>query len=92
MDNPQGWSKYTFFQAQYDKKAYTCHITPTGAQILHPNLNGTRVISEWEFHYSGWTPHNTMKATYSYQGAIAEDLKPASQKGSLDVGVHVSMD
>ena len=86
VDNPGGWSPYTF-QARYDKKAYTCHYTPTGAQVLPTAAGGARSINGWEFHYNGWTPNDEMKATYSRQGALAGDLKPLSRKGCLDVNI-----
>jgi hypothetical protein len=54
VDNPAGWSDFTF-AARCDKKdKYTAHFTPCGANVVPLNADGEREIDGWKFHYTGW--------------------------------------
>jgi hypothetical protein len=86
IDNPGGWSLYSFVP-RYVKDKYIGHYTPTGAQVAPPNSDGSRVVDGWQFYYNGWK-HNAFDAkTYTRRGATPGNLKPLSRAGCLDVDV-----
>ena len=51
IDNPAGWSMYTFTPNFDAKNKYTFHTTPAGARVVRMNINGKRQVNGWEFHY-----------------------------------------
>ena len=60
VDNPGGWSPYTFrskFTACGKKEAYMHHKMPVGAQVVPKNASNHREINGWRFHYKGWRHH-----------------------------------
>ena len=47
LDNPAGWSMFTFTPSYNSKtKKYDCHTTPTGARIVPADATGKHVINE----------------------------------------------
>ncbi len=48
LDNPAGWSMYTFTPSNHAK-------TKTGARVVPANTTGNRCHNGWEFHYRNWT-------------------------------------
>jgi hypothetical protein len=89
IDNPGGWSLFSF-QPRFGKKNdYIGHFTPTGAQVVprDDDVSTTRSINGWDFFYKGWMPDDFDKKTYARVGATSSNLKPLSRKGCLDVNV-----
>jgi len=87
IDNPGGWSMFTF-TATFDKKnKYQYHSTPTGARVVPKDGNGKRVVDGWEFNYKDWKGDEKVKETYARSGAAFGNLKPASRMGCLDVDI-----
>ena len=85
VDNPGNWSDFTFRpQFKTPSGPYICHALPTGATPV-PEMNGKRMVNEWEFHYSGWTQPDG--STPNRSGATTHDLFPDCRKGTLDVHV-----
>jgi hypothetical protein len=88
LDNPAGWSMYTFTPSYNAKtKKYDYHTTPTGARVVPANARGNRFHNGWEFHYRNWTGTVFDWETYSRTGAKYGDLKPDSRKGCLDANI-----
>jgi hypothetical protein len=88
LDNPAGWSMYTFTPSYNAKtKKYDYHTTPTGARVVPANARGNRFHNGWEFHYQNWTGTVFDQETYSRTGAKYGDLKPDSRKGCLDANI-----
>jgi hypothetical protein len=55
IDNPAGWSMFTFTPSYHPKtKKYDGHTTPSGAHVVPPDKLGNRVMDGWEFHYKNW--------------------------------------
>ena len=80
VDNPGNWSDFTFRpQFKTPSGPYICHALPTGATPV-PETNGKRVVGDWEFHYSGWTPPPD-GSTPNRSGATSTNLFPDSRKG-----------
>jgi hypothetical protein len=51
IDNPAGWSLFTFTPSYHPKtKKYDGHTTPSGAHVVPPDEAGKRVMNGWEFH------------------------------------------
>lgn len=87
IDNPAGWSDYTY-TASFDKNnKYKFHTTPTGARVVPADSNGNRCMNGWDFHYKNWKGGEEVARTYARVGASFGNLKPASRKGCLDVNV-----
>ena len=87
IDNPAGWSMYTF-TATFDKKnKYMYHTTPSKARVVPMNSSGKREVNGWEFHYQNWSADEDVKRTYARDGAVYPNLRPASRAGCLDVNV-----
>ncbi len=87
IDNPAGWSMFTF-TPEFDKQnKYKFHSTPTGARVVPADSNGKRCINGWEFHYKNWKGDEQVESTYKRPGAVFGDLKPKSRMGCLDVDV-----
>ena len=64
IDNPGGWSLYSF-EAKYKKGGVYCgHFTPARAMVVPVNEKGEREINGWRFHYNGWTPDAFDVGTY----------------------------
>jgi hypothetical protein len=88
LDNPAGWSMFTFTPSYHSKtKKYEGHTTPTGARVVPSDATGKRVMNDWEFYYKNWTASPSDLTTYARMGATLGNLKPASRKGCLDVFV-----
>ena len=87
IDNPGGWSLFSFIPRFDKKNEYVGHFTPTGAQVLPPNDEFTRSKNGWTFSYNGWMPDEFDLGTYVRKGATSENLKPLSRRGCLDVDV-----
>ena len=88
LDNPAGWSMFTFTPSyNVNTKKYDCHTTPTGARVVPANSMGKRFQNGWEFHYQNWTGTIFDQTTYSRTGAKFGDLKPDSRKGCLSASV-----
>jgi hypothetical protein len=52
IDNPAGWSMFTFKPSYHPKtKKYDGHTTPSGAHVVPPDELGNRKMDGWEFHY-----------------------------------------
>ncbi len=49
IDNPAGWSMFTFTPNFDSKNKYTYHTTPSGARVVHSNMNGKKQVNGWEF-------------------------------------------
>ena len=58
---------------------------PTGAQPVHINPEGKRIVGDWEFHYQGW--EDEAEGNSGRQGATSDDMFPDSRKGELDGGL-----
>jgi hypothetical protein len=80
LDNPAGWSMYTFTPSNHAK-------TKTGARVVPANTTGNRCHNGWEFHYRNWTGTAFHQETYSRTGAKFGDIKPALRKGCLDANI-----
>ena len=89
IDNPGGWSMYTFTPNYNSKNQYTFHSSPTGARVVPKSeADGSRrCVNGWEFHYQNWKADEVVNNTYARVGAQFGDLKPLSRKGCLDVKV-----
>jgi hypothetical protein len=91
VDNPAGWSVFTF-AARYDKKnKYTAHFSPCGAKVLPLNADGEREIDWWKFHYTGWEADEFSRDTYVRGSANANnDLlkKFGINKDTKDILLH----
>ena len=87
VDNPGGWSNYTF-QPKYNKeKEYVDHYTPSGAIVVPENDDGRREMGGYQFYYEGWSPDDFDKETFVRDDATRKDLRPASRMGRLDIDV-----
>ena len=87
VDNPAGWSPYSFY-AKYGKdKKYQYHRTPCGARVVPVGANGKREVDGWEFFYDGWEPDDRAKSTYRRGNASRGNMKPSERDGYLDVDV-----
>ncbi len=78
MDNPGGWSTYTFrpmFEPRGGK--YICHAMPAGAM-------GKREAGGYEFFYKGWKEENPTRENCRF-GATRENLFLADRDVTLDV-------
>lgn len=88
IDNPGGWSMFTFTPSYHQKtKKYDGHTTPSGAHVVPPDELGNRVMDGWEFHYKNWKANEFDENTYARKGAKFGDLKPQSRRGCLDANV-----
>lgn len=87
IDNPAGWSDYTFTPSFDNRNNYKFHSTPAGARVVPADATGKRCIEGWEFHYQDWQGDSTVGETYARVGAGFGTIKPASRKGCLDVNV-----
>lgn len=85
IDNPAGWSMFTFTANFDSKNKYTFHSTPSGARVVRMNSNGKRQAAGWEFFYRDWVGDDFARKTYARTGAAFGNLKPESRRGSLDV-------
>ena len=76
------------FGPKYKKGGVYCgHFTPAGAKILPINDAGTWVINGRRFHYKGWTPDAFNLGTDVQDNATQQNLKPDSQRGSLNANI-----
>ncbi len=86
MDNPGGWSTYTFrpmFEPRGGK--YICHAMPAGAVPVPINaVTGKREAGGYEFFYKGWKEENPIRENCRF-GATRENLFPADRDVTLDV-------
>ena len=88
IDNPAGWSMFTFTPSYHPKtKRYDGHTTPSGAHVVPPDELGNRVMDGWEFHYKNWKAEEFDENTYARVGAKFGDLKPEPRRGCLDANV-----
>ncbi|KAL7528119.1 hypothetical protein ACHAXR_005384 [Thalassiosira sp. AJA248-18] len=86
IDNPGGWSDYTY-RAKYKAGKYVGCATPAGATVVPKNSNGERELNGWNFYYDGWEPSEFSRETYVRGTAKRGDIKPSDRKGCLDVDV-----
>ena len=86
VDNPGGWSQYTF-QATYKNQKYEGCETPCKAKVVPANAEGKRVVNNWNFFYNGWEPDAFDKDTYVRGNAKRGDIKSDDRMGKLDVDV-----
>ncbi len=86
MDNPGGWSNYTFrpmFEPRGGK--YICHAMPDGTVPVPINaLTGKREAGGYEFFYKGWKEDIPTRENCRF-GETREDLFPADRDVTLDV-------
>jgi hypothetical protein len=56
VDNPGGWSQYLLCPdfGTTAPRQYKRHIMPMGGQPVPINLEGARIVGDWEFHYQRW--------------------------------------
>ena len=55
IDNPAGWSMFTFTPSYHPKtKKYDGHTTPSGAHVVPANGTGKCVMKGWELHDKNW--------------------------------------
>jgi hypothetical protein len=88
IDNPAGWSMFTFTPSYHPKtKKYDGHTTPSGAHVVPPDELGNRKMDGWEFHYKNWKAEEFDENTYARTGAKFGDLKPESRRGCLEANV-----
>jgi hypothetical protein len=52
IDNPAGWSMFTFTPV-YSNNKYKFHSSP-GARFVLADKTGKRCINGWEFHDQNW--------------------------------------
>ncbi len=80
MDNPGGWSLYTFrpmFEPRGGK--YICHAMPAGAVPVPINaVMGKREAGGYEFFYQGWKQENPTSENCRF-GATREELFPSDR-------------
>jgi hypothetical protein len=75
IDNPAGWSMFTFTPSYHPKtKKYDGHTTPSGAHVVPPDGTGKRVMNGWDFHYKNWKAEDFDVQTYVRTGAKFGDL------------------
>jgi len=93
IDNPGGWSEYTFapkFQCNKMKREkYLHHVMPAGATLVPRNNRGKRTSEGFEFFYNGWTRESTDPVFRS--GATRDNLFPRSRKSTLDADLLVKL-
>ena len=87
IDNPAGWSTYTFTPTYDKNNNYLFHSTLTAAKVVPLNEDGKLEVARWEFHFQSWQGDDKIKATYSREGASLQNLKSASGMGCLNVNV-----
>jgi hypothetical protein len=88
IDNPAGWSMFTFTPSYHPKtKKYDGHTTPSGAHVVPADGTGKCVMNGWDFHYKNWKAEDFDVQTYVRTGAKFGDLKPESRRGCLDANV-----
>ncbi len=88
IDNPAGWSMFTFTPSYHPKtKKYDDHTTPSGAHVVPTDGTGKHVMKGWEFHYKNWKAEDFDFQTYVRTGAKLGNLKPESRKRCLDANV-----
>lgn len=90
IDNPGGWSMFTFTPSYHPRsRVYDGHTTPTGAHVVPPAADGSgrRIMAGWEFHYKNWKAEPFDISTYARSTAKFGNLKPESRKGSLDASI-----
>ena len=95
VDNPGGWSSFTF-QPKFDKASkYKYHALPTGATPVKPDSEGKRICGDYEFFYDGWKKPTVDADGDPWpafrHGASKENMFPESRKGSLDADVLKSL-
>jgi hypothetical protein len=78
IDNPGGWSLYSFEAKKKKGEVYCSHFTPAGAMVVPVNEKGEREINGWTFHYNGWTPDAFDQGTYVPDDSTQQNLKPDS--------------
>ena len=79
VDNPGGWSEYTF-QPVYKDHKYQGHFTPSAAKVVPANANGEREIDGWTFHYAGYTCDAFDEATYTRGDAKRGDTITSTKR------------
>ena len=87
VDNPGGWSTYSYQAAFEQKKGkkYVQHQLPTGVVPVPLDEDGKRTCNGWEFHYKGWSlPPDVPKFR---DEATKEDMFPQFRRGSLDQNI-----
>lgn len=85
MDNPGGWSEYTYQPVfNKEKKQYLYHAMPSGATVVPKDTTtGKREINGYEFFYNGWT-HPFPDETNTRIGATKQNLFPEDRDVQLD--------
>ena len=86
MDNPGGWSNYTFRPMLEPRGGkYFCHAMPAGAVPVPINaLTGKREAGGYEFFYKGRKEENPTRENCRF-GTTREDLFPVDRDVILDV-------
>lgn len=95
VDNPGGWSDYTYvakFKQNKSGGSYIHHALPTGVTPVPANADGKRIINGWEFHYGGdWkniVDDSADPNSRLYRdGATRDNMFPRCRSGSLDQNV-----
>ncbi len=86
IDNPAGWSMFTFTPVYTNNKC-KFHSSPTGVRVVPADQTGKQCVNSWEFHYQNWKAEKFDEETIVRTGASLGNLKPRSRKGCLDVEV-----
>jgi hypothetical protein len=86
IDNPVGWSMFTFTPV-YSNNKYKFLSSPTGARDVPADNTRKWCVNGWEFHYQNWKAEKFDEETYVRTGALLGNLKPRSKKRCLDVEV-----
>jgi hypothetical protein len=76
IDNSGEWSQFVF-QPEFGTntpRQYKQHSMPTGAQPVPKNLDGKRIVKDWEFFYKGLEDKDD----------TSNNIFPESRKGKLD--------
>ncbi len=86
MNNPGGWSLYTFRQMfEPIGGKYICHAMPAGTVPVPINaVTGKREEGGYEFFYQEWKQENPTRENCRF-GATREDLFPTDREVKLDV-------
>lgn len=86
VDNPGGWSPYTFqaiFLARGKSGKDLYHEILATAQVVPKNSAGERTVNGWTFHYKGWR-HHLENGDFWRKNATRDNIFPAGQKSKLD--------
>jgi hypothetical protein len=98
IDNPGGWSNFSFGAKFSKSNEYKHHAMPAGAMPVPKDASGKQTCGDWTFFYQGWKvwdslpeqiknnlPEDvTLVSKYSRSGCRSGDMFPKTRQGSLD--------